>query len=93
MIRKILRNVRCRGSIRKNSIKKEAIPRAKFSPPIHVHQKASRLLVYHYTVYGEESQTILRGDAMKTFKRILKVALLLLTLAVIGYFIYTGNQI
>lgn len=30
---------------------------------------------------------------MKTFKRILKVALLLLTLAVIGYFIYTGYQI
>lgn len=53
----------------------------------------SWLLNYHYTVYGEESQTILRGDAMKTFKRILKVALLLLALAVIGYFIYTGYQI
>ena len=30
---------------------------------------------------------------MKTFKRILKVALLLLALVVIGYFIYTGYQI
>ena len=56
------------GSIRSHP--QEALPSR------NIHQKASRLLVYHYTVYGEESQTILRGDAMKTFKRILQIVFL-----------------